>query len=313
MLAIKRKYLYQGLALIFATVVIMAVTPAVSASARTVVDPVGRRMQIPRKPERIVALAPSITEIVFALEQAHRLKGATQFSDYPPEARRLPRVGSYVKLDIERIIALKPDLCIAIKDGNPKGAITRIEALNTPVFAVNPTNLETVMETILALGDLLDAQPKAHALVDDMRARIQDVATRVQSVTSRPRVFLQIGLAPIVSAGTNTFIHELIIKAGGENIAQGPASYPRFSIEDIIRLKPDILVITSMARGAIFEEVKAGWQRWKAIPAVANQRIHVVNSDLTDRPSPRLVDGLESLARIIHPTLFTPKPANQPQ
>ncbi len=311
MLAMKTKYSFQWLALILSTAVIMAVTPAVGMAARTVVDPLGRRMQIPQKPERIVALAPSITEIVFALDQAHRLVGATQFSDYPPEARRLPRVGSYVKLDIEKIIALQPDLCIAIKDGNPKGAITRIETLNTPVFAVNPTNLETVMETILALGDLLDAQPKAHALVDDMRARIQDVTARVRHVTSRPRVFLQIGLAPIVSAGTNTFIHELITEAGGENIAQGPASYPRFSIEDVIRLKPDIIVITSMARGATFEEVKAGWQRWKSIPAVANERIYVVNSDLMDRPSPRLVDGLENLAHLIHPTLFTQRPATQ--
>ncbi len=256
------------------------------------------------KPQRIISLAPSITEVIFALEQSEKLAGATQFSDYPEEARLLPKVGSYVKLDIEKIVALKPDLCIAIKDGNPKGTITRIEALKIPVFAVNPVNLETVMETISAVGELLGAQPKADALVHRMRSRIKDVADRVAGVSARPRVFLQIGVAPIVSAGTATFIHELIQKAGGRNVAQGAVSYPRFNTEDIIRLQPDIIIITSMARGVTFENVKAGWQRWKSIPAVLNERIYIADSDLMNRPSPRLVDGLERMAHIIHPALF---------
>ncbi len=306
MFPIKSKYFSRNFVVIFLSCMIAAFVAVTCKAARTVCDPIGRQMLIPEKVRRIVALAPSITEIIFALEQSERLVGATQFSDYPEEARLLPKVGSYVKLDIEKIVALKPDLCIAIKDGNPKGTITRIETLKIPVFAVNPVNLETVMQTIFAVGELLGAQQQADALVHEMRSRIRDVADRVTGVSVRPRVFLQIGVAPIVSAGTDTFIHELIRKAGGRNIAQGAVSYPRFNTEDIIRLQPDIIIITSMARGVTFENVKAGWQRWKSIPAVLNERIHIADSDLLNRPSPRLVEGLEKMAHLIHPDLFEP-------
>jgi len=298
--------LIQNRLIIISLCILMASMAVTCEASRSVRDPVGRQMQIAGNPRRIIALAPSITEILFALGQSGRLVGVTQFSDYPIEACQLPKVGSYVKLDIEKIVALKPDICIAIKDGNPKGTIMRIEALNIPVFAVNPTNLETVIETIMAVGELLGVQQQAKSLVQAMRLRIRDIARRVDGVPVRPRVFLQIGVAPIVSAGTDTFIDELIRKAGGRNIAEGTASYPRFNTEDIIRLQPDIIIITSMARGVTFETVKAGWMCWKSIPAVINRRIHIADSDLLNRPSPRLVDGLEKMAHLIHPELFEP-------
>lgn len=276
---------------------------APSPEAKTVTDQLGRQVRVPDKPQRVISLAPSITEIIFGIEQSHRLKGVTTYSDFPPEAEKLPKVGSYVHLDLEKIVALKPDLCIAIKDGNPRVIAQRLEALKIPVYAVDPNNLDTVMKTVLEIGGLLNAKEQANRLVNNMQFRIQKVKSLVATTTQRPRVFFQIGVSPIVSVGTDTFIHELIVIAGGINLAAGPVPYPRFSREQVLALSPEIIIITSMARNAIFEEVKAEWEKWPNMPAVRNQRIFIEDSNFFDRPTPRLVDGLELLIRLIHPEL----------
>ena len=280
--------------------IICAPTPAKTGSA---VDQLQRRVAVPENPRRVVSLAPSITEIVYALEQEQRLKGVTRFSDYPPEATRLPRVGSYVRLDIERIVALNPDLCIATRDGNPKAIIDRLASLKIPVYVVDPHNLDTILETILEIGALLNADTRARTITAEMQRRVKRVKARVATVNHRPRVFFQIGISPIVSAGKGTFIHELIETAGGRNLAQGRMAYPHFSREQVLALEPEVFIITSMARQAVFEEVRAEWRRWTNIPAVRDDRIYLVDSDLFDRPSPRLVKGLELLTRLIHPEL----------
>jgi iron complex transport system substrate-binding protein len=274
------------------------------SDAKAVTDQMGRHVTVPKKPERIVSLAPSITEIIFALDQGHRLKGVTTYSDFPLEAQKLPKVGSYVQLDLEKIVALKPDLCIAIKDGNPIAVARRLESLKIPVYAVNPRNLETVIQTVQEIGGLLNVQKKADQLVQSMNRRIQQVKSLVAQTVYRPRVFFQIGVSPIVSVGTHTFSNELIVLAGGKNVAQGPIAYPRYSIEQVLALSPEVIIITSMARAAIFKQVKAQWNRWPSLPAVRNHRIYVEDSNLFDRPTPRLVEGLELMVRLIHPELF---------
>ena len=272
-----------------------------AATFKEVTDLLGRPVKVPVDPGRVIALAPNITEIIFALKQEHRLKGVTQFSDYPVEARKLPKVGSYVQLDLERIVALKPDLCLAIKDGNPRAAVQRLESMGIPVYAVDPRNLKSVMDTILAIGRLMNAENAARDMVQSMQRRIARVETNISRAAGRPGVFFQIGISPIVSVGTDTFIHELIEKAGGTNLAAGDTPYPRFSREQVLNLSPDVMIITSMARAAVFERVKEEWSRWPSIPAVQNQKIFIEDSNLFDRPSPRLVDALELLARLIHP------------
>jgi iron complex transport system substrate-binding protein len=234
--------------------------------------------------------------------------GVSRFSDTPEAARALPKVGSYVHLDLERIVALKPDLCLAIRDGNPKAVVDRLEAMGIPVYAVDPRDLASVMETVAAVGDLLNARETALRLVTDMRRRIDAVDRRVAKAAHRPRVFLQIGMTPIVSAGASTFLHELITRAGGVNAAAGATAYPRFSQEQVIALAPEVLIITSMNREGLFQKALTEWRRWPQMPAVANNRIHIVDSNCLDRPSPRLVEGLEQLARLIHPTLFEGPP-----
>jgi iron complex transport system substrate-binding protein len=278
---------------------------SVTASAnKTLTDQLGRHVTVSDEPQRVVSLAPSITEIVFALDQGHRLKGVTTYSDFPPQAVKLPKVGSYVQLDLEKIVALKPDLCIAIKDGNPIAVARRLESLKIPVYAVNPRNLESVMQTVQEVGELLNVQEKADKLVQSMNLRIQKVKSLVAKTTYRPRVFFQIGVSPIVSVGTHTFSNELIVLAGGKNVAQGPIAYPRYSIEQVLALSPEVIIITSMARVAIFKQVKAEWNRWPNMPAVRNHQIFIEDSNLFDRPTPRLVDGLELMVKLIHPELF---------
>jgi iron complex transport system substrate-binding protein len=249
-------------------------------------------------------MAPSITEIIYALGQQNRLKGVTLFSDYPEAAKKLPVVGSYVHLDLEKIVALRPDLCIAIKDGNPKEVIDRLDALKIPVYAVDPQNLDSVMETLQEIAQLLNAEDTAKLLIGRMKSRIARVSSRVATTDYRPRVFFQIGISPIVSVGSDTFIHEIIILAGGNNLAEGRIPYPRFSREQVLGLSPEVLILTSMARAGTFEKAKAIWERWPQLDAVRSGRIHLVDSNLFDRPSPRLVEALEVMARLIHPELF---------
>jgi len=276
--------------------------------AGSVIDQVGRTLEVPENPVRIITLAPSITEIIYDLGQEKRLVGVTQYSTYPSEAEALPRIGSYVRPDIEKIIALKPDLCLATKDGNPKHIVDKITSLSIPVYVINPRNLKQIMDTITRLGSLLHSEQAAAELVADMEKRIWQIQSQVKKDLHKPRVFFQIDAEPLFSAGTNTFINELIELAGGINTAAGEVSYPRYSWEDIIVLQPEIVLISSMAGGLEPEYLVKAWKKWNLLSAVINDRIFVVDAELFDRPTPRLVDGLEVIAAIIHPELFGDKP-----
>lgn len=281
---------------------------AQNTPTRSILDPIGRSLQVPLRPQRIIALAPNITEILFDLDLQPQLVGVTRFSDYPPAARNLPKVGSYVRLDLERIVQLRPDLCVGIKDGNPRVVVERLDQMGIPVFAVDPRDLKSLMQAILAMGDLTGKSKRAQAIVGNMRERIENIKAQAALATFRPRVFFQIGIAPIVSVGSDTFIHELITLAGGQNTAAGNTPYPRFNQEQVIALAPDVIIITSMARKAVFEEVRTRWQRWPSIPAVRNEAIYLEQSNLFDRPTPRLVEGLELLFQILQEVRHASQP-----
>ncbi len=271
--------------------------------AATVVDQAGRTVSIPTAPKRIVALAPSLAEIVFDLGQGAKLVGVTQFSDFPAEAKNLPRVGSYVRLDLERIVALKPDLCLGIRDGNPKHQVEKIEAAGIPVYIIDPRDIKGVMEAIQGVGGALGMQARAEAIVADMSGRIAQVRQQVATTHSRPRVFFQLYSPPIVTAGSRTFIHELITIAGGVNLGAGEVDYPRVSWEKVLSLDPEVVVVTAMGGKQKPEQLKAQWQQWPQLAAVRSGRVHVVNDNLFDRPTPRLIDAMEALLRILHPEL----------
>ncbi|MHB8790751.1 MAG: ABC transporter substrate-binding protein [Desulfobulbaceae bacterium] len=296
----RKQHLARGVLLGCCLLALLAGTVWAGAT-RLLQDQVGRSVAVPEHPRRVIALIPSLTEIVFALGRGDLLVGATQFAKEPPAAAELPRVGSYLHLDIERIVALRPDLCLAARDGNPEHMIRRIEQLGIPVFALDPRTLPEISDSVTLLGELLDAREQAAAITREMAAKMAAVAARVRAAGDRPGVFFQIDASPLVSAGRGTFIDGLITGAGGRNLAGDRGSYPRYSWEEILALQPEVVLIASMAGGYSEEQLKGQWARWPDIPAVKHGRVHVVEASLFDRPAPRLADGLVEMARLLHP------------
>jgi len=264
-------------------------------------DAMGRKVVLDRVPERIITLAPSLTEIVYFLGLGDRVVGVTELSSYPREARLKPKVGSYVDLNAERIISLSPDLVIGTADGNQPWVIELLEKAGIPVFVVNPRNTREVIETIVGIGRLCGVVDKALPLADELSARVDGIVAKTAGL-DRPLVFLQVNAKPIMTVNGNTFSSDLIRLAGGRNMAdREPITYPRISLEEVVRQEPEVIIISSMERGGEFERVKEQWLSLKMIPAAKTGRVHLVDSDLIDRPSPRVVEGLELLARRIHP------------
>jgi iron complex transport system substrate-binding protein len=292
---------------LYGAVILLFLTPAVTAHSSTLERPLPKN-PVSGKPERIVSLAPNITEMVFSLGRGDALVGVTRHCDHPPAARDLPSVGSYVHLDLERIAALRPDLCLAVKDGNPKETVLRLESLGIPVYAMDPKNLDEVLRTVQELGDLIGARDEAERLLKDATDRISTVNNALSDVSHRPAVFFQVGGPPIVSAGSGTLIDDLITRARGRNLAAGPVRYPKFSREEIIALRPEILIVTSMGGESEGRRALEQWRRWESIPAARNERIFLVDPNLFHRGTLRLVDGLETLAELIHPERFKASP-----
>jgi iron complex transport system substrate-binding protein len=274
------------------------------SSCGTFKDALGREVYLQRLPERIIPLAPNLTEILYALGLGDRVVGVTNHCNYPPEASLKPRVGSYINLNVEKIISLSPDLAIGTVDGNERIILDLLERANIKVFFVNPRSVRQVIDTILNLGRLCGAQGNAQVLAGKLTKRVDHVLDRTFS-KEKPLVFLQIQIQPIMTVNKNTVHHDLIRLAGGRNMAaEEPVTYPRISMEEVIQKKPEVILISSMEMGGRFEKARQDWLRWTSIPAVQNKRVYLIDSDLIDRPSPRLIDGLEIMARYIHPEAF---------
>ncbi len=273
----------------------------VPTCAAVYTDEIGRSVTVPENPGRIVSLAPNITETLFALGLDKEIVGVTVFSDYPEAAGKKAKVGSFVNLSLEKIVALEPDLVIATANGNRKKIILKLESMGISVYVIRPEGFEDIFKTIVNIGRITGKEDAAAALVDKLQRRVRKVRSMAGSV-EKPRVFFQIGIDPIVSVGRDTIHNRLITLAGGINILGDVAiEYPRISIEKVIMKRPDIIIISSMKRGGKFAREKNKWNVWKDISAVKSGRIHVIDSDLTDHFSPRIVDGLEELFRIMHP------------
>ncbi len=267
-------------------------------------DALGRKVVIAKSPNRIVSLAPNITEVLYALDLSHRIVGVTTYSDYPEEAKQKHQVGSYVNPNIEKMISLKPHLVIGTYGGNPKTTILRLEALGFPVYVTRTETVAEMLGMIEDVGMITDTTKKAGVLVSMLKRRIKLVTDSVENAP-RPLVFLEINAKPLITVGARSFQNEVIALAGGRNLgADSHARYPQYSLEDVVRREPDIILISTMDRTGLFEQQKAQWMRWDNIPAVKNNRIYFIDSDLVDRASPRIVDGLEGMARLIHPELF---------
>ncbi len=272
----------------------------------TLVDDLGRSVTVSQRPQRIISIAPSTTEILFSLELAQKIIGVDRFSDFPAAAKSKPQVGGMVTPDFERIASLRPDLILAT-GGEQKGAVESAARLGFVVFALNPSTVEGALQSILTVGRLTGTSLAAWEVTIRLRQRIRAVTskTRGLSMQQRPSVFWIIWPEPLMTAGPRTFVHDLLTLSGGRNIAAdvvGPRDYPLFSLEAIVSTNPDVIISTNDAHGAVGDlKAKEGWKELKAVKA---GRVYFLNGDLVYRPGPRLVDGLEVIARLLHPELF---------
>ena len=268
------------------------------------IDEVGRKGVVLSPPKRVISLAPNITEILFSLGLDEEIVGVSTHCNFPERAKSKVQVGSYISLDFEKILSLKPDIVIATGAGNTRDMVERLEKLGFPIYVIFPKNFDGILRSIDYLGKVVDREKEARAIIQEMKRRRQRVIDLTRGLP-RPKVFLQIGEAPIVTVGKGSFADDLIDLAGGENIAREEKEmYPRWSMEEILRRSPEVILISSMNPKGDYQRLLQEWARWRVIPAVKNGRISLMDSDLVDRPSPRIIQGLEEIAKILHPDQF---------
>jgi iron complex transport system substrate-binding protein len=274
-----------------------------TASAFTVTDQTGRRMVLPAPPARIVSLVPSVTETVFTIGAQDRLVGVSDFCDYPAAARQKPRVGGMISPSLEEIVARKPDLVVATTAGNRHETFDQLARLKIPVYLVNPVSVSDVLDLIARLGRLTDREEAADRVVATLRERIQAVSARVSGLP-RPRVLYVLWPDPLIVPARGALVSELITLAGGNSVtADGGQGYPRYSVEAALARNPEVILIAShdATRSPL---VRSKWERFTQVPAVSAGRLHTVDGNLMHRYGPRIVHGLEVLARLIHPAAF---------
>jgi iron complex transport system substrate-binding protein len=273
-------------------------------SERLLTDETGRRVKVPSSVRRVISLAPSITEILFALGLHQEIVGVTNFCDFPKDASTKRRIGGFVNPDIEKIVSLKPDLVIAISDGNRWDTIERLGELGFPVYTVDPKGFDGVIRTIRNIGEITGKEEESRILIRRIAERKERIVSMTRSLT-RPAVFFQVGDAPVITVGKGTLANDLIRLAGGRSVSENePSSYPAYGVETILSKAPEIIIFSSMDNRKNYSDLIRRWQAWKSIPAVKSNSIYLIDSNLVDRPAPRIVEGLETLAQIIHPELF---------
>jgi iron complex transport system substrate-binding protein len=291
-----------GLAAAVATCVAFSVSVA-GAQARGVTDGLGRRVELPDRPHRIVTLTPSLTEMMYSLDAGADLIGITDYTDYPPEARTKPSVGGMVDPSVERIVALGPDLVFAEFNANRASTIDALQRLGIPVFVIRAEGLDGILHAVQQVGTALNQTSVAQTLVDRVRARREEVARRVRGLP-KPRVFVLIWPDPVVTVGQHTFITEAVEAAGAICVTSNlPQMWPRLSLEEVVRLAPDtLLLIKGGHRTLAIDEMKRrpGWDR---VPAVVADRFVEVDARF-EHSSPVVFDALEELARMLHPQAF---------
>ena len=278
--------------------------PPASAS-RTYTDEIGRRVEIPQEVDRVVSLAPNLTEIVFALGDGNHLAGDTDFCDYPPEAVQKPHVGGPVNPSLEQVAALMPDLILATKSINRRETVNALDRIGLPVYVTDPHTVEEMIVSVEHLGSALGAEKSAATLVEDLRGRLSDLNRRLARATPR-RVLFIVWTDPLISVGRDTFIADALRLAGGRSVVETKSEWPHISLEEIVRLQPEVLVFASAHAGDTQRDIDALRTRpgWKSLEAMQQGNVVVV-SDAINRPAPRMVDAIEHLARALHPEAFT--------
>jgi iron complex transport system substrate-binding protein len=278
----------------------------------TLVDDQGYVLILTSIPEKIVSLAPSNTEILFAVGAGENVVGVTNYCNYPYnftawiEAGNMTSVGGYWNPSVEAIIALDPDLVVA-STGSEQAAET-LRSVGYNVLTLDPTNINEVFQDIVLVGRATGKSVEAKNLIVSLKQNVDNLVNTVKTADTRPKVYHEIWYDPLMSAGPGTWIDEVIRLAGGQNIFENATSeWPMVSSEAIIQQNPDRIVFPHQHGSTLFwgsfEDVKAR-PGWEAINAVQNDDLYVVNADVISRAGPRIVEALEIYAEIIHPELF---------
>ena len=265
----------------------------------TVTDDAGREVTVDARPERIVSLAPANTEIVYALGLLDALVGVTTFDDYPPEVADIEKIGDFVTPNLEAIAAAEADLVLATT-GVQADLIEQLEAAGAVVVAVDPQTMEDLYAAIQMVGDVLGEPAVAQDLVAQMQAEVE----RIQSIVADEDLvtcFVEIAQDPLFTVGEGTLIHDLVELAGGQNVVMEPG-YVAYSVEQLLEDDPTVYLATlgSMSDPSTLAE-RPGFD---ALSSVSNERVAVLTDNLVSRPGPRVVEGLEEIARALHPDLF---------
>ena len=253
-------------------------------------------------PQRIVSLAPSVTESLFALGFGNRIVGVTTYCDYPAEAQKLPKIGGFINPSLEAIAAQRPDLVIGVNDSNHPVKAREMERLGLKVALVSVNSVDDILNSIKSIAYMIGSPEAGEKLVRKIKQQFDEVQKRVASAPRR-RTLLAVGLRPLVAVGGRNFLDELITLAGGENIS-GNAAQPWLNLPDeyVVAKAPQVIIEAGM--GSDRGRVARNWRDLQSIPAVKERRVYAYPSDKILRPGPRIGEGVEEIARLVHPECF---------
>jgi iron complex transport system substrate-binding protein len=281
-----------------------------SPALREVTDETGRTIRIPEDVHRIVSLAPSLTETIYALGLEDRLVGDTDYCDFPPEARKKPKVGGALNPSLEAIAALHPDLVLVTKSFNRLETVEALETLGIPSYATDPHTVDAIVASTQRIAGVLGAPVAGSALAKDLEQRIAAIHEHIAALPRR-RVLFIVWTEPLISIGKDTFIADALQHAGAVSVVDSSQSWPQVNLEEVVRLQPEFLVFAESHSQATLNTPAAleNLPGWRILDAVRNHRFAVV-SDAVNRPAPRIVSAIDDLARQLHPEAFTQTPAS---
>lgn len=271
------------------------------AQAFTVRDMLGRDVTLPAAPRRIVSLVPSVTEILYGLGAEELVVGVTTLCDFPPAAQQKPKVGGIVNPSLEVILGLRPDLVLATTEGNRDSTVEQLGGLGIPTYVVSPKNFAGVLESVERIGQLTGRREAAGRMVAELRRRGERIldATRGRP---RPGVLYLVWADPVVVPGRDTLITDLIRMAGGASVsADARIEWPRLSLEQVVARAPEVIIVATHSRAHVDDALRRWREQKILLPAFQAGRVHTIDGNLIHRPGPRVIDGLEALARMIHP------------
>jgi len=292
-----------------------AQTPAESPAAATLykdfVDEVGRTVRIPQPVQRIVSLAPSLTETIYALGLEDRLVGDTDYCDYPPDAQKKTKVGGAINPSLEQIVALRPDLVLVTKSLNLIETVHALDNLGVSSYGTDPHTVQEIISSTQRLAEVLGVPEAGTTLGADLQRHLADLQQRLNGLPAR-RVLFIVWSDPLISVGKGTFIADALRLAGATSIVDSAQDWPHMSLEEVVRLQPDFLVFAASHSdsGQNDFDVIAERHGGRGLEAVRNRRFAVI-SDAVNRPAPRIVTAIEDLARQLHPDAFSAHPEDE--